>query len=311
MSSSSSSAEVAPPPLVHALILTEFDILKGSTVRHRYPEGSLADCPNDWFAEHMLPEGVHNRASDETIMFLARDAPRIMYLLNVVHAKRDATVQRGAVVKALAIATHYNHIAAFRAPLIMALDHYFESPSIDVLRELYDTLNAVDLASMPRPSPTEQQLMRRGVTARSLGSPVPAHCPGDWVWKTTCTLRESSVPLRFPLYCSPDEVVNPLDEAVLTTLTATLGEQTMRVFNAVLAGKRVLFVGYNHAAQDVCRFVLAAASMVSPPVEGILRRVYPYANLTDLSFLETPGYIAGVTNPVSAVQGHHQLLAYS
>ena len=26
--------------------------------------------------------------------------------------------------------------------------------------------------------------------------------------------------------------------------------------------------------------------------------MYPYANLTDLSFLETPGYIAGVTNPV-------------
>ena len=124
------------------------------------------------------------------------------------------------------------------------------------------------------------------------------HCPSEWMWSTSCALRVSSVPLRFPLYCSPDEVVNPLDEPILTTLAATLGDQTMRVFNAVLAGKRVLFVGYNHAAQDVCRFVLAAASMVSPPVEGILRRVYPYANLTDLSFLETPGYIAGLTNPV-------------
>ena len=290
--------QAAQPPLVHALILTEFDILKGSTVRHRYPEGSLAECPNDWFAEHMLPEGVHNRASDETIMFLERGAPDILYLLNVVHSRRDSSVKRGAVVKALAIATRYNHLTVFRAPLIMALDHYFDSPTVDVLRELYDALNAVDLSQMPRPSATEQQLMRRGVAARSLGSHVVTHCPSEWMWSTSCALRVSSVPLRFPLYCSPDEVVNPLDEPILTTLAATLGDQTMRVFNAVLAGKRVLFVGYNHAAQDVCRFVLAAASMVSPPVEGILRRVYPYANLTDLSFLETPGYIAGVTNPV-------------
>ena len=285
--------------LVHALILTEFDIFKGSTVRHRYPEGSLSEYPNDWFAEHMLPEGVHNRSSDETIMFLEREKPSILYLLNVVHAKRDSSVQRGAVVKALAVVTRYNHLAAFRVPLIIALGHYFDNPSIDVLREVYDTLNTVPISSMPRPSTIERRLMRRGVAAQSLGSSVSAHCPAEWIWETSCSLRSEKVVLRFPLYNSPDEVVNPLDEPVLTTLTETLGEQTMRVFNAVLVGKRVLFSGYNHSAQDVCRFVLAAASMISPPVEGILRRVYPYANLTDLSFLETSGYIAGVTNPVS------------
>ena len=64
-----------------------------------------------------------------------------------------------------------------------------------------------------------------------------------------------------------------------------------------LAKKRVLFVGYNHAARDVCRAVLSAVAMVAP-IPNIIHRTHPYANLTDLSFLDTPGYIAGVTNPM-------------
>ncbi|CAM9981927.1 unnamed protein product, partial [Scytosiphon promiscuus] len=31
---------------------------------------------------------------------------------------------------------------------------------------------------------------------------------------------------------------------------------------------------------------------------GVLRRAFPYASLSDLSFLETPSFVAGVTNPV-------------
>lgn len=40
----------------------------------------------------------------------------------------------------------------------------------------------------------------------------------------------------------------------------------MTIYNAVLTGRRVLFVGYNHAAGDVCRIVLAACALVSPPI---------------------------------------------
>ena len=38
--------------------------------------------------------------------------------------------------------------------------------------------------------------------------------------------------------------------------------------------------------------------MVSPPLNGLRHRVFPYAWLGDLSFLEIKGYIAGVTNPM-------------
>lgn len=71
---------------------------------------------------------------------------------------------------------------------------------------------------------------------------------------------------------------------------------------------------------EVCNYVLSTSSLVCPPLFGLIHRqfpcvfapfcdvinvltkpclnVYSYANLTDLGFLSTPGYIAGVTNPM-------------
>jgi hypothetical protein len=38
--------------------------------------------------------------------------------------------------------------------------------------------------------------------------------------------------------------------------------------------------------------------MASPPLVGLLMKLYPYAALDNLDFTEEPGYIAGVTNPM-------------
>ena len=63
-------------PIVDYIILAEFDIDTGSTVRHQYP-AKIPYCTADWLAENMLPEGVHNRNEDWTYMFLNRNCPRI------------------------------------------------------------------------------------------------------------------------------------------------------------------------------------------------------------------------------------------
>ena len=49
-------------------------LLCDSTVRHAYP-CSVPGVSDDWFAEHMLPEGAHNHTMDWTVMFLNRDKP--------------------------------------------------------------------------------------------------------------------------------------------------------------------------------------------------------------------------------------------
>lgn len=93
------------------------------------------------------------------------------------------------------------------------------------------------------------------------------------------------LPITLPLHLSSDEVVGGRGN-VLTELLQVFQEDSMRIFQAVLTGKRVLFVGYNHAAADVCRLVLTTASLISPPFTGVIRRVFPYSNLSDLDFLQ-------------------------
>ncbi|CAM9854250.1 unnamed protein product, partial [Discosporangium mesarthrocarpum] len=60
------------PELVDYVILAEFDIDTGSTVRHKFPDRPVAGYSDDWFAEYMLPEGAHNHSLDWTVMFLNR-----------------------------------------------------------------------------------------------------------------------------------------------------------------------------------------------------------------------------------------------
>ncbi len=71
----------------------------------------------------------------------------------------------------------------------------------------------------------------------------------------------------------------------------------------------MLFLGgKNTTTQQLAQFVCAAASLVSPPLLGILSRVYPLCSWDNLDFLSTyrsvfqtgdrKGYIAGTKNPL-------------
>jgi hypothetical protein len=128
---------------------------------------------------------------------------RFLYGLNVVRTKHDKNVRRGAVVKAMAVFSRYHFLDVrgrcagrvcmrdefsqliswvnceqiFRAPLIMSLDKYYDNPSVSVLEDLYNALNSVSLASLPRPTWYERALMTRGVTLDAVGSIAEAHQP--------------------------------------------------------------------------------------------------------------------------------------
>lgn len=299
-------------PLVDYIVIAEFDIDTGSTVRHQYPS-NIPGYKVDWFAEFMLPEGAHNRDLDYNYIFLNRDSPHIdqdlwctatkycpreiysgdtdtpqknlLYGINVVKTRYDSSVRRGAIVKAMCVFSQYQFVDVLKKPLELALDRYFDQPGVEVLKHLYTSLNAVDLSQVPRPDLLEQTLMRRGVAFETIaaanGRPGP-HVPAGWFHTVQYGYEGASVPLHLPLFRTPDEV----GEANITLLVKTFGEQTMRIFHAILTKQRVLFVGYNHAASEVAQMVLSAVAMVSPPMVNVIRRTFPYSNLSDLSFLE-------------------------
>ena len=139
------------------IVLAEFDIDTGSTVRHQYPS-KIPNYPDDWFAENMLPEGAHNRQIDYTYMFLNRNGDIVnsndytasgsglktaqsdnifLYGLNLCLTKHDSSVRRGAVVKAMSVFSRHSCVEILKRPLNLALEEYFRLPGEEVLEVFF------------------------------------------------------------------------------------------------------------------------------------------------------------------------------
>lgn len=74
----------------------------------------------------------------------------------------------------------------------------------------------------------------------------------------------------------------------------------MVIYDSILAGKRILFSGdtKQNSVEEIQDFVFGCASLVSPPLFGILNITNPYVDLNSHHLLEEPVYIAGVINPI-------------
>ena len=218
---------------------------------------------------------------------------RFIYGINLVQTKMDNSVRRGAIVKAMAIFSRHHHTDMFKEALEVALEAYFDQKDISVLEKLYKTMNALDLKSVPLPNILQQAVFTREVACHS--DNTNATFLDRWTYRIEgFECFGSQLSLCYPFYRSPDEIC----VTNVRRLVKVLGAATMRVFHALITRQRILFIGYNHAAADVSSLVLSCTAMVSPPIPNVIRRTYPYASLSDLAFMETEGFIAGVTNPM-------------
>lgn len=71
--------------MAEVVLFAEFDIDKGSTLRESFPN-EIPHYSPEFFADVMLPEGVHNRQEDFTIFFLNRKNANNKYLLPGPHS---------------------------------------------------------------------------------------------------------------------------------------------------------------------------------------------------------------------------------
>lgn len=214
-----------------------------------------------------------------------RDTPRpFLYCLNCVTTKLDPTVQRGAVVKAMAVCSPHHFIHEFERLLLYHLDRYFEAPAVDVLRDLYFAINTADLG-VPPPLHDYSRLIYRhaNAVAAQRTRTVPVRIANGAIFN-----------VHVPLSTFPNEVV----DFKVADLLARFGSQVMTIFTAVMLEKRVVFLGYGCPMEELCKTVLAAVALVSPPLRDVLHRVFPYTSLSYLDFEKLPSYIIGVSNPI-------------
>ncbi|KAI8884579.1 spindle pole body interacting protein [Backusella circina FSU 941] len=155
---------------VQYILLAEFDIDKGASLKYQYPNDTGTD--EHILSELMLPDGAHLRAEDWTIFCLNQmipdpeqetdnsDEKPLLYVLNLVRTKHDATARRGARVKAMAICTGHQYLHIYKPILLLAMEKYFENPCIEILESLYQAVNSMDLSRMPRLTWHERQILR-------------------------------------------------------------------------------------------------------------------------------------------------------
>ncbi|KAJ7803801.1 stabilization of polarity axis-domain-containing protein [Mycena olivaceomarginata] len=130
-------------------------------------------------------------------------------------------------------------------------------------------------------------------------------------YHTTVVYKDHQLPIKMPLATFPEEVG---EYSLITLIKAfssqalvsgpqhphlhTNGPQTHPIiilFNALVTGKRIIFLGYRKPAGEVSSFVLSACALGS----GCGVRAFPYANLNNRDEWEAvPAFIAGVTNPI-------------
>lgn len=295
-------------PLAEVALYAEFDLTKGSTLRASYPR-AFAHYSPEFFADIMLPEGVHNREEDFTVFFLNRqnahtpppssgdsaadaangsqEQPQdeaqdplqsFMYCLSVVRTTHDTAARRGAKVTAVALCSTHKSCFALKEVLNLAVLKIVgaksEAESENVLKELHEVVNAVDVSGVRGLSSMERRLMKR--TISSTGRAAANHEDAERLEKALFFRAQAlwddiPIPLQFKV-CSTDD---QHDDGTLTQLLQTFGDQTMTLFNAVLTGQRVIMLGYNRPAGEVCNFVLATSSLVCPPLFGLIHRQYP------------------------------------
>ncbi|CAH0483112.1 unnamed protein product [Peronospora belbahrii] len=293
----------------HQVVLyAEFDLTKGSTLRRTYPV-SFTHYSSEFFADSMVPEDVtisSEKKDKETTQQVDEHEIQdplqcFMYCLSLVRTTHDTAAQRGAKVTAVALcSTHKSSIAlkdVLDVAVLKLVGVKTEEESTEILKELYNVVNAIDISGIRGLSSMERRLMKRMTshTGHSVtNQPHVKMLDHTLFFETQALWNEIPIPLQFKI-CSTDD---QHDYGTLTELLQTFGDQTMVLLNALLTGQRVIILGYNRPAGEVCNFVLATSSLVCPPLFGFIHRQYPYANLTDLDFLSTPGFIAGVTNPM-------------
>lgn len=148
-------------------------------------------------------------------------------------------------------------------------------------------------------------------------------------FQTSIAYKGHTLPIKLPLATFPEEVgeysLIQLIQTFSTPLIAisgplhphlhTNGTHTHPIiilFNALVTGKRILFLGHNIPAGQVANYVLSACALGSgcgAVLRGFIERSFPYAGLAGgEDWVSTPAYIAGVTNPIFETSGSWDLL---
>ncbi|EFA78441.1 hypothetical protein PPL_09093 [Heterostelium album PN500] len=140
---------------------------------------------------------------------------QFLYCLNYMNNQKDESVRRGAIVKSLAICTTHPFIHIYKPFMILGIQKYYSSPSLEVIIELYNSLNSLDMSTVPFLNDVQKHILRSSPDKNK-----QSH-------STNITYLGKPMPVYIPITLFPDEV----GDYKVITLVQKFGNDVMKIFN--------------------------------------------------------------------------------
>lgn len=264
------------------------------------------------------------------------------FVYTIVNNVEDDTVRRGSVIKALSIVTRLVYFKHFKPLLLIALDLYIRTNDVGVLKDLFEAINRKDLRVSQQKQSAIKKLLVTSILDLPLNEKIyldetfrnrllgilsannDLFIRKDLSYNSVVKFNNMDIPIKVPVLLLPDTIgdyFNPTDlnfksnlinilKANLVTLhhnneITVYGPATPPIvvlINALLTGKRILFVSYENSAGYIIDHILVTLKLITGG--GILTdiltnyNVFPLVDVSKVDLLsECDSYLAGTINP--------------
>jgi hypothetical protein len=254
--------------LVVGAAILDFDITTGDCVEQKMGRLVLAD---DLISAIAIPEGGHLVPEDVSYI-VARDPldNQPIFGVSLFCNRKDASVKRGARMKAMLLLCRRPYFAFFLPILRAGMGRHMDKTDKSILTQLVTRINQL-------------------AAAQSSGGPRT----------DSITLWGSSFAVDMPASLPTDHFA--LERGSLLSLVQRFREDTMLLWWALLLQLRLLFCGQPAGPVGAC---CLAVPLLAAPLQGFSEVISPYVPLSHPQQVEESKagdrYICGVTNSIFA-----------
>lgn len=171
---------------IEYVITAEFDLDKGPSILHQYPQPLPGLDSLSFLPELMLPDQIHKREEDYTLFLLFRNEKgqfqylyqkstceiEPYFLYSFVMNIKDSSYKRGSVIKSLSIITKLTYFKNFKPLLLVGLDEYFHTNNQDILKNLYQAINSKNFQISLSNDYTEISIVKKLLITSILDLPI-------------------------------------------------------------------------------------------------------------------------------------------
>lgn len=254
---------------IEYIITAEFHIDKGPSLIHQYPKEISGISELAFLPELMIPDQIHKREEDYTLFLLYRNQTtgefqylydktcekEPYYLYTIVNNLKDNNFKRGSIIKSLSIITKLSFFKNFKPLLLICLDKYFNNNKIEILAELFESINTknFDVNSITSQASIIKKLLITSILDLPINDKIyydenfrnkllgiktsneDLFIRKDLSFNSIIQFNNMNIPIKIPMIILPDTIgdyLNPTDLNFKTNLINILNAKlSSQIFN--------------------------------------------------------------------------------